>query len=210
MLSDKGEGGCSVNTSRGGRRSARSLVHGFDETGDVRVPSGAVPGAAGELWGGAGARGAGTASRAAAPAAEALAAAAGACCSGGCGRGAGRCAGLSGPLDFPACGVTLGPLRGDSKTSGLALLPAWALVLPEALALFWLWRFPRQRVSIAVTAVRVDRRATLLMTPAPGRGPEPPAPQKPPTVTGVTAECVQAEKKDQEEQPMRSKTKRQL
>lgn len=49
-------------------------------------------------------------------------------------------------------------------------------------------------VSIAVTAVRVHWWATLLVIPCTGSGWQAACSTEPPTVTGITAECVQAEK----------------
>lgn len=187
------------------------FVHGFDETGDVRV-LGAVPGAAGELWAGRGREGRRgqplglrllllrhwwrRRGRVLLQGAVAMVLAA--------------VLALSGPLGLPACGVTLGHAVGlQNQRAGFArrlgISPAGG-----TRTVFGSDVFHVSRVSIAVTAVRVDRRATLLMTPCAGPGGRATCSTEAPTVTGVTAECVQAEKKHQEEQPMRSKIKRQL
>ena len=181
LLFDKGEGGCSVNTSRGGASwcskslSMASMRLVMSESSELcRV----LPGCSG--WGG-GARGAG----------DSLSGC-GSCCWGTGGGGGGECCSRGlwpwcwllcwpclAPLDFrPA--VWPWAMLWDSKTSGLALLADWALVLPEALALFLALTFSTSAEFLLLWLLcGWTDGLHCLWLPAPGREAEPPAPQKP-------------------------------
>lgn len=174
------------------------FVHGFDETGDVRV-LGAVPGAAGVLWVGWGREGRRgqplglwllvlrhwrrRRGRVLLQGAVAVVLAA--------------VLALSGPLGLPACAVTLGHGVGlEDQWAGFArrlgISPAGG-----TRAVFGSDVFHVSGASTAVTAMRVDRRATLLVTPCAGPGGRAACSTEAPTMTGVTAQRVQAGKEHQ-------------
>lgn len=173
------------------------LVHGFDETGDVRV-LGAVPGAAGELWGGRGRGGRGGQPLGLRPLVlrhwrrrgRVL-------LQGAVAVGLAAVLALPGPLGLPACAVTLGHGVGlEDQRAGFAcrlgVSPAGG-----TRAVFGSDVFHVSRASTAVTAVRVDRRATLLVASCAGPGGRAACSTEAPAVTGVTAQRVQAGKKHQ-------------
>lgn len=101
---------------------------------------------------------------------------------------------LSGPLGLPACGVTLGHAVGlEDQRAGFArrlgISPAGG-----TRAVFGSGAFHVRRVPAAVRAVRVDWRAALLVAPCAGPGGRAARCAQAPTVAGLTAERVQAEK----------------